>query len=193
MNASDEERERAVLALREHQVAGRLTLEEFTERVSAALAARTTTDLEEPLRELPLVQASRRSPTRIVFALFGSTRRDGRLRVKRRVLCLMGFGNVDLDLRQAVLEGDTITVIAFGMFGAIDVYVPEGVEVDVHGLSLFGHKRARGKDVRPLPGTPLVRSWSLGLFAGIDVWLVPAALSESSFSDAIDGIRELEP
>ena len=193
VRVSDADREHAVVALREHQVAGRLTLEEFTERVTAALAARTTTDLEVPLSDLPFAQASRRSPTRIVFALFGSTRRDGRLRVKRRVFCLMGFGNIDLDLRRATLEGDTITVLAFGMFGAIDVYVPEGVEVDVHGLSLFGHKGARGKDVRPLPGTPLVRSWSLGLFAGIDVWRVPTALRESSFRDAIRGTRELEP
>jgi hypothetical protein len=192
VRASDSDREHAVAALREHLAAGRLSLEEFTERMSAALAATTTTDLEAPLRELPFAQASRRSPTRFVLAAFGSVRRDGRLRVKHRVFCFMGFGNIDLDLRQATLEGDTITVVALGAFGAIDVYVPEGVEVDVHGFALFGHKRARGKDIRPLPGTPLVRSWAFALCAGIDVWRVPAALAESSFRDAIRGTRELE-
>ena len=36
MRVSDADRERAVAALREHLLAGRLTLEEFTERVDAA-------------------------------------------------------------------------------------------------------------------------------------------------------------
>ena len=51
LRASDDDRDRAVLALRENLAAGRLTLEEFTERMSAALAATTTADLEAPLQE----------------------------------------------------------------------------------------------------------------------------------------------
>ena len=63
----------------------------------------------------------------------------------------MGFGNIDLDLRQATLEGDVITVVAFGMLGAIDVYVRDGVEVDLYGLALGGHKNANGNDRRRGP------------------------------------------
>ena len=37
---SDADRERAVSSLRDHLVAGRLTLEEFSERVEAAYSAR---------------------------------------------------------------------------------------------------------------------------------------------------------
>lgn len=164
MNVSDEDRERAVIALREHHVAGSLTLEEFTDRVGIAL----TGDTAAALRDLPA--PSRRKPTRFVPALFASTLRDGRMRIRRRIYCLVGFGNIDLDLRQASLEGDVVTVVGFAAFSALDVYVPEGVEVDLHGLALFGHKNARGKDAAPLPGTPLVRVYTLGLFCGIDVW-----------------------
>jgi len=66
----------------------------------------------------------------------------------------MGFGNIDLDLRQATLEGDVITILALGMFGAIDVYVPEGVDVDLHGFALGGHRRERGNDSSPWPCHP---------------------------------------
>ena len=44
--ASDDEREQAALELREHLVAGRLTLEEFSERVELAYRASTVSDLE---------------------------------------------------------------------------------------------------------------------------------------------------
>lgn len=198
VRASDDDRDRAVASLREHLAAGRLTLEEFTERMTAALAATTTADLDLPLRELPAAHGTRRRPTRFLFALFGSTERDGQLRLRRRALCVSLFGNVDLDLRQATLEGELITIFGLAMFAALDIYVPEGVEVDLHGLAVGGHKNAQGSDVTPLPGTPLVRVYALGLFAGMDVWRVPLVWAKRTWSQVIKGIergehRELEP
>jgi hypothetical protein len=192
VRASDADRERTVELLRDHAAEGRLTLEEFSDRMSAAYLARTTDELEELARDLPSAHAavvSRRRPTRFVFSLFGSTEREGRIRVRRRVACLMGFGNIDLDLRQATLEGDVITIVALGMFGAIDVYVPERVEVDLHGFALGGHKRARGNDPPPHPGTPLVRVFAVSFFAGIDVWRVPIAWTHKSWREVIRSIR----
>jgi hypothetical protein len=192
LRASDADRERTIALLREHAVEGRLTLEEFTERMSAAVLARTSDELQELARDLPSAHApvaSRRRPTRFVLSLFGSTEREGRIRVPRRVTCLMAFGNIDLDLRQATLEGDVITVVALGMFGAIDVYVPEGVEVDLHGFALGGHKRALGNDPPPQPGTPLVRVFAVSIFAGIDVWRVPIAWTRRTWREVIKGIR----
>jgi Domain of unknown function (DUF1707)/Cell wall-active antibiotics response 4TMS YvqF len=192
LRASDLDRERTVAQLREHAAEGRLTLEEFTERMSAAYLARTNDDLEGLARDLPTVTAragSRRRPTRFLLAVLGSSTREGRLRVSRRIGCLMGLGNIDLDLRQATFEGDTITIVAFGVLGAIDVYVPEGVEVDVHGFALGGHRRARGNDPAPVAGTPLVRVLAFSVFAGIDVWRVPTAWTAKSRRDVIRGIR----
>lgn len=189
VRASDDDRNRAVVALRDHLAAGRLTLEEFTERMSAALAVVNTQELEPLLRDLPAAVGTRRKPTRFVPALFSSTKRDGRIRVRRRIFCFVGFGNIDLDLRQASLEGDVVTVVGFAAFSAFDVYVPEGVEVDLHGLTVFGHKNARGKDVAPLPGTPLVRVYTFGLFAGIDVWRTS---ERGSIRNVIRKQRELD-
>jgi hypothetical protein len=147
LRSSDADREQTVTLLREHSVEGRLTLEELTERIGAAYRARTKTELDELVRDLPATGAPAavtRKATRFVFSIFGSSERDGRIRVHQRVRCVTVFGNVDLDLRQATLEGEVVTIAAFGLFGAIDVYVPEGVEVDLHGFALFGHKRANG-------------------------------------------------
>jgi hypothetical protein len=198
IRASDGDRERAIASLREHLAAGRLTLEEFTERTTAALAARTTADLDMSLRELPLAERSRRRPTRFVLTLLGSTTREGRLRLRRRALCVSLFGNVDFDLRQATLESEVITIFAFAAFGVLDIYVPEGIEVDLHGLTVGGHKKARGSDVAPLSGTPLVRVYALGIWSGMDVWRVPLAWAKRTLRQIVKGIRqgehlELEP
>ena len=53
MRASDADRDRASSALREHHAVGRLTAEEFNERLDAVYAARTMGDLEELLSDLP--------------------------------------------------------------------------------------------------------------------------------------------
>jgi len=198
VRVSDAERERSVALLREHFAEGRLTLEEFVERADALYRATTRGELETPLSDLQVATPARRGFTRFVLALFGSSEREGRLRVRRRILCLAGFGNIDLDLRHATFEGDRVTILLLGAFSALDVYVPEGVEIDLNGLVVFGHRSANGNDPPPRPGTPLVRVIALGIFAGIDVWRVPAAWAKQTIGQVIKGIergehRELGP
>lgn len=53
MLAGDTDRERVEVALREHYVGGRLTLEEFTERAGRVLAARSRGELRGALSGLP--------------------------------------------------------------------------------------------------------------------------------------------
>jgi len=53
MRASDEDRGQAAAALGEHYVAGRLTLEEFQERLDKTYAATTLGELEDLMADLP--------------------------------------------------------------------------------------------------------------------------------------------
>jgi cobalamin biosynthesis protein CbiG len=55
LRASDADRERTVALLSEHLAAGRLTAEEFQERLDAAYAARTLGQLDELLADLPAI------------------------------------------------------------------------------------------------------------------------------------------
>jgi hypothetical protein len=175
LRVSDEERERVAVALREHCAQGRLTLEELSERLDEAYRARTAGELDTVLRELPAEAAPRprRSPKRFTIAIFAGVERRGRWRVPRRSFVLTLFGGSDLDLRHAEIDSDVVTIWVFDIFGGADVYVPEGVEVDVGGFALFGGIDEHGADTPLRPRSPLVRIRGLTLFGGTDVWRVP--------------------
>jgi Domain of unknown function (DUF1707) len=55
IRASDEDRDRVAGLLQEHHAEGRLSAEEFSERMDAALHARTLGELDELLADLPHV------------------------------------------------------------------------------------------------------------------------------------------
>jgi hypothetical protein len=80
LRASDAERERTATLLREHTGAGRLTPEELSERLDAAYAARTVTELDELVHDLP--------PAAAPAPAAGSPARE---RAMRRVLHAVGI------------------------------------------------------------------------------------------------------
>jgi hypothetical protein len=57
LRASDEQRDRAAAEIREHYAAGRLTEDEFTERLDSIYKARTQGELAELRRDLPALSA----------------------------------------------------------------------------------------------------------------------------------------
>jgi uncharacterized protein DUF1707/cell wall-active antibiotic response 4TMS protein YvqF len=175
LRVSDAERERVTVALREHCATGRLTLEELSERLDEVYRARTAGELEATLRDLPAEEPPRprRAAKRFTISIFGGTDRKGRWRVPRRSFVLSLFGGSDLDLRHAVIEHDVVTFVVIDIFGGTDLYVPEGIEIDVGGFSLFGGLGEHGRDVPPKVGSPLVRVRALTLFGGTDVWRIP--------------------
>jgi Domain of unknown function (DUF1707) len=196
VRVSDAEREQAVLALREHLLAGRLTLEEFTDRVGAALGARVHAELTRAHSDLPELFAtaagSRRTPTRLIGALFSHVTRRGRLRLGKRALAVSVLGDVDLDLRDVVIDQWQTTLIVVPALGNVDVYVPEGVNTVLSGGTLLGHSRDWGQDI-DRADAPVVRIRVLG--AGtVDVWRVPRDMGEASHDEIIrrlEGRKEL--
>jgi uncharacterized protein DUF1707/cell wall-active antibiotic response 4TMS protein YvqF len=190
LRVSDADREHAVAALREHLLAGRLTLAEFSERVEAALTARVGGELARVQEDLPAVvpaAGSRRKPARFTAALFGRAVRRGRLRLRGRAVAASVFGDLDFDLREATIDHGETAVTVLAAFGNADVYVPEGVNVDVGGITVFGHHRDWGRDAGR-PDAPTVHVRVLGLAGTVDVWRVPHDM-QGSYSDIF---RQLE-
>jgi uncharacterized protein DUF1707 len=187
--ASDGDRERAVHALREHLVEGRLTLDEFTQRVETAIRADTLRELSATAEALPAVRspAGRRRPTRITAGLFAHVVRRGRLRLPRRSVVVSGFSDMDLDLRDAEITSGRMSILALVLFGNVDVYVPGGIAVDVTGLTVFGHQREWGRDATQ-PDAPVLRVRVASLFGTVDVWRVPSEL-RGGYDDIIRAVR----
>jgi hypothetical protein len=179
---SDADRERTVASLRDDLLAGRLTLEEFSERVELAYRARIGQELVRAREDLPEASGdrlpSRRKQTRLTAAVFGHVIRRGRFRLRESTAVVSVFADVDLDLREAEIEGQETTLTVLVAFGNVDVYVPEGIDVDVGGLTLFGRRRDWGRDTAR-PDAPTVHIRTLGSFGTVDVWRVPLELRGS--------------
>lgn len=188
LRVSDADRDQAVVALREHLVAGRLTLEEFSGRVDAALRAKVTADLAQLHDDLPealhRAAGSGRKPARFTTALFGRVARRGQLRLRGWSVAFSAFGDLDFDLRDATMERGRTAVTVLAAFGNVDIYVPEGVNVDVGGLTVFGHRRDWGHDAGQ-PDAPAIHVRVLGFAGTIDVWRVPRDMRGNSYREII--------
>jgi hypothetical protein len=173
VRVSDADRDRVAALLSEHHAAGRLTFEEFSERLDLAHAARTEADLEAVLTDLPTAAArlpARRQRRRWVVAIMGGDDRAEADPADHTVL-LSVMGGADLDLRKADLGGREVTVTAVALMGGSDVYVPEGVPVELTGFALMGGNDNHVPPVRREPGMPLVRVRAFSLMGGVDVQL----------------------
>jgi Domain of unknown function (DUF1707)/Cell wall-active antibiotics response 4TMS YvqF len=174
IRASDSEREHTVELLRRHSVDGRLTLEEFADRIERAYDAKTREELEALTRDLPATTATapERRPKRAarwIVSVMSGTERRGRWRLAREtnVVCVMG--GAELDLRHAELEDldSTITVVA--VMGGAEIIVPEGVDVDVEGFAFMGGKEFTPAKTAPPPSAPSVRIKAYAFMGGIEV------------------------
>jgi Domain of unknown function (DUF1707)/Cell wall-active antibiotics response 4TMS YvqF len=188
LRVSDADRERTLVVLREHLVAGRLTLEEFCARVDAALRARLAGELAELRGDLPdaLMRSpdSRRRPARFSAALWSRVVRRGQFRLGRSSVAASVCGDLDLDLRDATMDEEQAAVTVLAAFGNVDLYVPEGVNVDVDGLTIFGHRRDWGRDAGQ-PDAPTIHVRVVGFAGTIDVWRVPHDLRDSTYREII--------
>ncbi len=164
--------------LREHVVEGRLTLDEFSERVGLALQAKTRGDLEAVMTDLPLpaaglvpepVVAPPRKKRRWHVAIMSGHSTKGRWRISGKTNAVAVMGGCDMDLRRAEIDGPEVEITAFAFWGGIDILVPEGFDVDLQGFSFMGGRSLRLKDVPIVPGSPRIVVRGFAVMGGIDV------------------------
>ena len=84
----------------------------------------------------PSAQPIRLDGRRPIAGIFGKERRDGRWVVPERLAVTAIFGEVVLDLREAVLQSQRVTLLATVVGGTVQLIVPDGVAVEVTGLGL---------------------------------------------------------
>ncbi len=166
--ASDAEREHVCSLLREASVEGRLTLDEFSQRVDRALAGRTRADLAAVTSDLPAVRPAR-EPVRTSVAVLSSVDRRGFWRVGEQSSVVAVMGSCKLDLRGALIAGPVTTIEAVVVMGSLEVIVPEGVEVELEGGSFMGSRTLELAGGPPPIGAPVVRITGMSIMGTVTV------------------------
>ena len=154
MRASDADRDRVLDVLRAAAGEGRLTAEEFEERVQAVLSARTfgelatfTADLPpgpgryvppRPVPPVPVVTpAAPPGPDEIRIAQRGgSVSRTGHWAVPRRIGLRLSWCDVTLDFTDAVLTHDTLLIDMRMRGGTLTLVAGPGVVVNADDLTV---------------------------------------------------------
>lgn len=137
--ASYEDRDRVVETLRIAAGDGRLSADELDHRLEMALNARTYGELAALTKDLPdaagPVTAEPKDLVRIE-ASSGSTRRDGRWVVPKRMEIKVGAGSVRLDFTEAVITQGTLAIDVEVNSGSVLLIIKPGIVVDVDDISI---------------------------------------------------------
>ena len=164
------DRETAVQTLQLAAGDGRLPLQEFSERVGTALTAETQDQLNAAtagLQAAPPAGPARTVSSMVTF--FGHRRQTGRWRLPSALRVRALFGDLHLDLRDAVVNDEVVVISAITLFGNLTVDVPEGLEVELTGFDVLGDRELRLAPVLRRPGTPLIRIRAYGLLGDVCV------------------------
>jgi hypothetical protein len=154
LRVGDADRERVIEMLHRAVGEGMITLDEFSTRMDAALAARTRGELSEVVADLPgshvatdprqfsLPSATAALPIKVTMS---SIHRSGNWRVPERLALKTRFSDVKLDLTQADVRTPVITVDVDDICSSTEIMVPDDFTVDINDLRCLGssaHSRA---------------------------------------------------
>ncbi|MFE7571538.1 DUF1707 domain-containing protein [Streptomyces sp. NPDC057539] len=162
IRASDADRDRIADILREALAEGRLDAEEHAERIDSVYRAKTVAELEPLVRDLPATGADGRpiTPTSSsssssspygygpedpdaqaenLVAIFSSSTRRGRWRIGSKTNAFALFGNIEIDLTEALFGQRTTVINATSIFGNVEITVPQNISLRGNGTGIFGN------------------------------------------------------
>jgi hypothetical protein len=157
--AGDRDRDSSIELLSEAVAEGRLTLEEFSDRVGLAQAARTQNELTVLTRDLPAVApgADAVPVTARHLAFCSKLVRRGPWELQQRSSFRCIFGTVVLDLTQARLSAADTELDIYNLFGTVTLVVPDEVQVNVTGGGAFASQVIETPPQPSAPGAPRLR------------------------------------
>ncbi|WP_394430865.1 DUF1707 domain-containing protein [Streptomyces sp. SGAir0957] len=183
LRASDADRDRIADILREALAEGRLDADEHAERIDGVYRAKTVGELEPLVRDLPGGHAPRPAadpapgrpapgtipagPSDNLVAVFSATTRRGRWRVARRTHAYAVFGNVEIDLSEAIFEHPQVYIRAVSVFGNVEIRVPENVSLRGSGGGVLGNFEVDTLDAAD-PEAPVVHVEGVSVLGNIE-------------------------
>ena len=190
VRAADADRDATVARLQAAVGEGRLDLDEFGERASAAYAAVTTAELDALLADLPRGGAAEivgRRTAETLSSVFGDIRLAGGS-VPQDVSTV--FGDVRVDLRALRTGTDRFELDLRTVFGDVDVIVAEGVDAELHGRTVFGDRKVELAPVPRLAGTPLVVVHARTYFGDLRLRSLAPGESPSRWKKLLDRLAQ---
>ncbi len=178
-----EARERVIAALSDAFANDALEVEEFERRVTLAHTAETVEAIAALAADLPAPAAALAPATvalapapdenaalETVYAVFGGVDRRGAWTVPRRWRVVAAFGGAQLDLREARFPTGVIDLEVKAVFGGVQIVVPPGLAVEVHGAAILGgFQNVNRAPAHPDPDAPLLRVRGIAIMGGVDI------------------------
>lgn len=171
----------------------RVRLEEFERRTELVSKAATRGEIIAQVADLPALpaeQASRPAATRprgnlagqgrwridpdggrandLSLAIFSGSDYKGVWRAPRQLTSICIFGGSKIDLREAIVPPDGISISCICLFGGLDVIVPPGMRVVTRGAGIFGGFDRLNHEPEDREA-PVVSIDGIALFGGVSV------------------------
>ncbi|WP_329455876.1 DUF1707 SHOCT-like domain-containing protein [Streptomyces sp. NBC_01497] len=186
IRASDADRDRIADILKEALAEGRLDAEEHGERIDAVYRAKTVGELEPLVADLPAAgdtahpgartssgssygygPSAGDAPAETLVAVFSSNVRKGRWRIGPRTNAFSLFGNIEIDLTEALFAQRQTVINATSVFGNVEVRVPENISLRGSGTGIFGNFEVRTLEAAD-PEAPLVIVNGFAVFGNVE-------------------------
>jgi hypothetical protein len=177
-------RDRAIAALSDAFAHDALDVDEFERRVTVAHTSESSDEIQALLTDLPAAtDAIARVPVTLapselpedlapqtVYAIMGGVDRRGAWNVPRRMRLVAMMGGAMLDLREARFPTGVIDLDVKVVFGGVQIIVPPGLAVEVHGAAIMGgFQNVNRAPAHPDPNAPLLRVHGIAILGGVDI------------------------
>ena len=156
LRVSDRERDRTVGRLKDAVAEGLIDIDEFGERTSQALAARTRGDLDAVTSDLPAGSDAEPGTDDIVElkGSMSSLERRGDWRVPPKLVLRWRMGSVKLDFTEARIAHRVVEIELDVNTGSVEIRLPEGASASLDGVvarlgSVEDHRRDAPAAGRP--------------------------------------------
>ncbi|MBN1412192.1 MAG: hypothetical protein JW969_15210 [Spirochaetales bacterium] len=177
-------RDKIIEQLKHNYTQDNLEIDDFEKRLETANHTQSTTELMALVKGLPEnpelekkqpevtttynVNKGNISRSMPIVAIFSGVNKRGLWNPAQSIPTISIFGGVNIDLREARLNPGITNIKVVAIFGGVNITVPEGVNVEVHGIGIFGGFSDRTTGEYD-PQAPTIRISGVSFFGGVDV------------------------
>jgi hypothetical protein len=147
----DVDRQRALTALREQYMTGRLSLADYEARVDRVIDAESVETINAALSDVASAPVSPvaagdeefEAGRRAVSAIFAERKLRGRWRAPGEIAAVAALGQIVLDFRDADIDETVTAVHAVAVLGSITIIVPPGMNVHLDVEEVLGDAKQK--------------------------------------------------